>query len=177
MSLLKKNAECLATLVGVILYENLKGITETLGLGFAAVMFGVVLTVVGVAMTFMAQKGVKGTAVALAIHVALWFLKGVIGWLAGVAIACFIIYRLYGRPRTEGQRTETKDGSAGEMTFERLPARISAGTTTYYKTGSSSIGAQYVNERDPADVVSITTIYSSSSTEVSTNAGHFFFIL
>ena len=59
------------------------------------------------------------------------------------------------------------------MTFERLPARISAGTTTYYKTGSSSIGAQYVNERDPADVVSITTIYSSSSTEVSTNAGHF----
>ena len=29
MSLLKKNAECLATLVGVILYENLKGITET----------------------------------------------------------------------------------------------------------------------------------------------------
>ena len=139
MSLLKKNAECLATLVGVILYENLKGITETLGIGFAAVIFGVVLTVVGV--------------------------------------ACFIIYRLYGRPRTEGQRTETKDGSAGEMTFERLPARISAGTTTYYKTGSSSIGAQYVNERDPADVVSITTIYSSSSTEVSTNAGHFFFIL
>ena len=60
MSLLKKNAECLATLVGVILYENLKGITETLGIGFAAVMFGVVLTVVGVAMTFMAKKGGTG---------------------------------------------------------------------------------------------------------------------
>lgn len=176
MSLLKKNAECLLTLVGVVLYENLKGVTETLGIGFAAVMFGVVLTAVGVAMTFMGHKGAKGTAVALAVHGALWLLKGIIGWLGGVAIACFIIYRLFGSPRTEEQRTETKDGQAGKMTFERLPARISAGTATYYKTGGSSLGAQYVNESDPADVVSITTIYSSTSTEVSTNAGHFFFI-
>ena len=28
MSLLQRNAECLATLVGVVLYENLKGVTK-----------------------------------------------------------------------------------------------------------------------------------------------------
>ena len=74
MSLLQRNAECLATLVGVVLYENLKGVTETLGIGFAAAMFGIVLTAAGVIMTLIAKKGAKGTAAALAIHAALWIL-------------------------------------------------------------------------------------------------------
>lgn len=176
MNLLRNNAECLATLVGVVLYENLKGITKTLGIGFAATMFGVILTAAGIIMTFKAKKDAKGTATALAIHVGLWVLKGAVGWIAGVAIACFIIYRLSGRSETGEQKAETAEGLSGEMTFERLPARLTTGTASYYKTGSSGIGAQYVNERDPSDVVSITTIYHSTGTEVDTNAGHFSFL-
>ena len=111
MNLLQRNAECLATLVGVVLYENLKGVTETLGIGFAAAMFGIVLTAAGVIMTLIAKKGAKGTATALAIHAALWILRGVIGWLAGVAIACFIIYRLFVRPGTVEQKMKEDDTS------------------------------------------------------------------
>lgn len=175
MNLFKKNAECLATLVGVILYENLKGATEALGIGFAAALFGIVLTAAGVFMTLMAKKGTKGTATALAIHGGLWVLKGVIGWIGGIAIACFIIYRLVGRPGAVGRKME-EDGMSEASTFERLPERLTSGTATYYRTGRSDVGAQYVNERNPSDIVSITTIYSFTSTEVSTDAGHFFFL-
>ena len=173
MSLLQRNAECLATLVGVVLYENLKGVTETLGIGFAAAMFGIVLTAAGVIMTLIAKKGAKGTAAALAIHAALWILRGVIGWLAGVAIACFIIYRLFVRHGTVEQNMK-EDDTSKMSDFERLPERLTSGGATYYRMWSSSVGAQYVNERDQSDVLSITTIYSFTATEVDTNAGHFF---
>jgi len=173
MNLLMQNAECLATLVGVILYESLKSVTEALGIGFAAVLFGVVLTAAGVIMTFKAKKGAKGTAIALAIHAAIWLLKGLIGWIAGVAIALFIILRVFGKSGTGGQ--EASD-SLETITFAQLPQRMSSGTSTYYCTGRSSLGAEYVNERNPSEVISITNIYSSTSTEVDTNAGHFHFL-
>ena len=58
--------------------------------------------------------------------------------------------------------------------FERLPERLTSGDATYFRMWSSSVGAQYVNERDQSDVLSITTIYSFTGTEVDTNVGHFF---
>ena len=124
-------------------------------------------------MTLIAKKGAKGTATALAIHAALWILRGLIGRLAGVAIACFIIYRLFVRPGTVEQKMK-EDDTSKMSDFECLPERLTSGGATYFQMWSSSVGAQYVNERDQSDVLSITTIYSFTGTEVDTNVGHFF---
>ena len=53
-----------------------------------------------------------------------------------------------------------EDDTSKMSDFERLPERLTSGGATYYRMWSSSVGAQYVNERDQSDVLSITTIYS-----------------
>ena len=76
--LIKQNAECLATLVGVILYEFLKGTAAALGIGVAAPLFGIALTAVGVILTLISKKDGRGKGIALAIHALLWVFKGLI---------------------------------------------------------------------------------------------------
>lgn len=166
MNLILSSTECLLTLVGVILYENLKNVTKALSIGVAAPMLGIAMTAVGVYMTLAAKKGKKETAVALAIHAGLWLLKGVIGWLAGVAIAVFIILRVTGKLETN------------EMPYEnvaplQLPDRLFSGGNTYRRVSCDSTGALYVNERDESDTYLIRIIYKLGDGFVSTDAGKF----
>lgn len=58
----------------------------------------------------------------------------------------------------------------------RMPGSIhSADGTTYYLHQNLGYGAEYVASDDPDDVIQITNVYSRTSSEMSTNEGHFYF--
>lgn len=163
---IKENAECLVTLAGVVLYEILKNAVQAMGIGWAAALFGIVLTVVGVWMTLVSGKDRSGKMKALAVHAGLWILKGLIGWIAGILIARYIIYHYIIKSK--------KEEDEESMTIEKLPANLYSGTNCYKRGRSFGGGVEYINESNPGDRITISTIYGATDSEVSTNAGHFF---
>ena len=168
--LIKQNAECLATLVGVILYEFLKGTAAALGIGVAAPLFGIALTAVGVILTLISKKDGRGKGIALAIHALLWVFKGLIAGIVGLVIVAALIYYFFMRDRN-GQQT----GEKREMTLQQLPAYLYAGTICYGRSNNFGWGVEYTNESNPSDKITITSIISATDSEVNTNAGHFSF--
>ena len=168
--LIIQNAECLATLVGVVLYEHLKGITASLGIGFAAPLFGAALTGAGVIMTLISKKDWRGKGTALAIHGVLWLFKGLVAGIAGFAIAGFIIYYCFMR---EGRNQKPEERR--EMTIQQLPAYLYSGSVCYGRSTDFGWGVEHVNASDPSDKITITSIIGATASEVSTNAGHFYF--
>lgn len=57
-----------------------------------------------------------------------------------------------------------------------MPGSIhSADGMTYYLRQNLGYGAEYVASDDPDDVIQITNVYSRTSSEMSTNEGHFYF--
>ncbi len=163
--LIKQNAECLATLVGVILYEFLKGTAAALGIGVAAPLFGIALTAVGVILTLISKKDGRGKGIALAIHALLWVFKGLIAGIVGLVIVAALIYYFFMRDRN-GQQT----GEKREMTLQQLPAYL-----CYGRSNNFGWGVEYTNESNPSDKITITSIISATDSEVNTNAGHFSF--
>lgn len=161
--LIQQNTECLLTLAGVILYELLGSVTHTLGIGWAATLFGVALTAVGVVLTLISRKDLKMKGIALAIHIVLWILKGLIGFVAGVIIVIYIINRI-GQPKEIEIRN-----------VEDLPNVLCRGDRVYRRDSLAAGCALYTNQMNPADSVLIHAIfhYDSFTNTVSTDAGTF----
>ena len=77
------------------------------------------------------------------------------------------------RPSAAGSGGGGGGASAGAS---RMPGSIqSVDGTTYYLRQNLGYGWEYVASDDPDDVIQITNVYSRTGSEMSTNAGHFYF--
>ncbi|MEY8336824.1 hypothetical protein AALB16_02190 [Lachnospiraceae bacterium 62-35] len=164
---------CVFTVAGVFLFQGLRGITSALGIGFAAWLFGIVFTIVGIVTTFIFGSNGKEKGIALLIDVILWLLKGLIGWVLGVAIAFFLIYYYHGGGRKQQTREENEE--SGPMTLDRLPGHLYSPQGIDYRCYANyGYGVEYVNAVNPNDRILITNIESYTGSEIHTNAGSFF---
>ena len=105
MDFIKKNAECVFTLAGVLLYMGLRGISGFLGLGFLAKLLGAALTVVGVLATQRSDKSPEDKRTAYITHAAIWILKGILAWIAGICIVAWAVNYII-----NGKHTSRDDG-------------------------------------------------------------------
>ena len=107
MDFIKKNAECVFTLAGVLLYMALRGVAGVLGLGIVVKLLGAALTVVGVLATRQSGKSAEEKRVAYITHAAIWVLKGVLAWIAGICLVVYVVnYMINGRSGQTGQGGE-----------------------------------------------------------------------
>lgn len=157
---------CILTLVAVILYFEF-GTLRLLRLFF--VLLGVALTAVGVFLTLRLSKNKKEKMTALAVHALLWVFGRFISWILGPFIALGIIWLILNRDKLK--RDQQEEG----LTLASLPPELYNGNTTYTRKGSYGWGAEYVNQANPSETFTITTIYSASSGQVHTNAGVFWY--
>ena len=91
MDFVKKNAECVFTLAGVLLYMALRGVAGVMGLGFVVKLLGAALTVVGVLATLHSDKSEADKRVAYLTHAAIWLFRGILVWIACVCLAAYAI--------------------------------------------------------------------------------------
>ncbi len=161
--IIQQNTECLLTLAGVVLYELLEPVLRTLGIGWSAALFGIALTAAGVILTLISGKDLKMKGISLAIHLALWILKGLIGLVATVIIILYIFNRI-SRPKT----TEIRNVSD-------LPNTLRQGDRVYRRDTLAAGCALYTNSMNPADCVRISAVfrYDSFTNTVDTDAGTF----
>lgn len=174
LEFIKKNAECVFTLAGVLIYVGLKGIADLLGIGFVPWLLAAGLTVVGVLSTSHSDKNRHDKQIAYITHAAIWMLKGTLAWIVGIVVVCYLITRYSNdgsRPRIEQEQgQEQKSITVGE-----LPLWLySTGGNAYGRTTSNGWSAEYANRDNPGDRVTITHILSYTGDAVDTNAGYFY---
>lgn len=160
---IQQNTECLLTLAGVILYELLESVMRTLGIGWAAALLGIALTAAGIILTLISGKDLKMKGIALAIHLALWILKGLIGLVASVIIVLYIINRISAPKNLEIRNVED------------LPNTLRQGDRVYRQNSLVAGCALYTNSMNPADNIRISAVfrYDSFTNTVDTDAGTF----
>ena len=173
LEFIKKNAECVFTLAGVLIYMGARGAAKFLGIGFAPWLLGVALTVVGVLSTLHSEKSRRDKNVALITHAALWMLRRTLAWIAGVAIVCYLANRFLinggSRPRIEQEQDNKR------ISVKELPAWLySVGGIAYGRGNSDDWSAEYINRDNPGDRITITDILSYTEDAVDTNAGYFY---
>lgn len=172
LEFIKKNAECVFTLAGVLIYMGLRGIAELLGIGFVPWLLAAGLTVVGVLSTMHSDKNQHDKSTAYITHAAIWILRGALAWAAGIVIACCLINRFAkggSQPRIEQGQDQKR------IAVKDLPIWLySVGGVAYGRANGNDWSVEYVNRDNPGDRVTITNVLSYTGDAVDTDAGYFY---
>ena len=140
-------------------------------IGIALLEYDLLAFIVGVIMTsdfFLFRL----LSVGLKLVLDIW--AGVVAYLMIFGYFLPIGGRSSGSVSTGSAPSASGDGEDGETDFGSMPSSIhSMGGTTYYLRTNLGYGAEYVSSTDPDDTITITSVYSRTGSEMSTDAGHF----
>lgn len=142
-------------------------------LGIGMLEYDVLAFVVGV---ILASDYILLRLLGIFVKMVLEIYLGLMAYLSIFGVLTFIApFKDYNGAQTSAAGSGGGGGgtSAGAS---RMPGSIqSVDGTTYYLRQNLGYGWEYVASDDPGDVIQITNVYSRTASEMSTNAGHFYF--
>ena len=142
-------------------------------LGIGMLEYDVLAFVVGV---ILASDYILLRLLGIFVKMVLEIYLGLMAYLSIFGVLTFIApFKDYNgaQPSAAGSGGGGGGTSAGAS---RMPGSIqSVDGTTYYLRQNLGYGWEYVASDDPGDVIQITNVYSRTGSEMSTNAGHFYF--